>query len=95
MGTSISAMLTCKEVSHALASEEAVSSGWRQRLSVKLHLLMCRHCRRYSRQIQAVGDAARQIFGDSTEDQTSRERLRSSILEHMPPSEKNPSDPRL
>ena len=88
-------MLNCKEVSHILASEEPVSSRWRQRLSVKLHLLMCRHCRRYSRQIQAVGDAARQIFSDSTEDQTSRERLRNSILDQIPRSEKNPSDPQL
>ena len=95
MGTSLSSMLTCKEVSHALASEEPGSSGWRNRLSVKLHLLMCRHCRRYSRQIQAVGDAARQIFSDSTEDQTSRQRLRNSILDQIPRSEKNPSDPQL
>jgi hypothetical protein len=95
VGTSLRTMLTCKEVSHVLASEEPVSPGWRQRLSVKLHLLMCRHCRRYSRQIQAVGDAARQIFTDSTEDQTSRERLRNSILDQIPRSEKNPSDPQL
>ena len=95
MGTGLIYMLTCKQVSHVLASEEPVSSSWRKRLSVKLHLLMCRHCRRYSRQIQAIGDAARQIFCDSTQDPTSRERLRSSILDHIPPSEKNPSDPHL
>jgi hypothetical protein len=86
-------MLTCKEVSRSIASDEPTATDWRQRLSIKIHLLMCRHCRRYALQIRAIGDAARQVFGDPSTDANARERLRSSILGQIPPDESDNSDP--
>ncbi len=56
-------MMSCQETTRAIASELA-DAGWRQRLSVRLHLLMCRHCRRYAAQLSAIGAAARQVFGE-------------------------------
>jgi predicted anti-sigma-YlaC factor YlaD len=55
-------MLRCKEVTTVIASEELERSSWMKRLAVKLHLLMCKHCRRYYSQIKAIGEAAREIF---------------------------------
>ena len=40
-------MLTCKQVSKEIASEE-LDAAWKRRLGVRSHLLMCRHCRGYS-----------------------------------------------
>lgn len=80
-------MLTCQEVARAIASDEMTTAGWRQRLAVKLHLLMCRHCRRYAHQMHAIGDAARQFFAEDSTDASSSERLRSSILGQISDSE--------
>ncbi len=88
-------MLTCQEVSRAIASDEFATAGWRRRLSIKFHLLMCRHCRRYSRQIEAIGSAARWILGKDRLDPGSRERLRSSILDQIPPADQNEPDPNV
>jgi len=88
-------MMTCKEVSQSIATDELQTANWRQRLAVKLHLLMCRHCRRYSRQIREIGDAAQEIFGRDSLDHASRDRLRDSILDRLPASQEDDSEPGL
>jgi anti-sigma factor ChrR (cupin superfamily) len=57
-------MLTCREVSTAVASGDLARLSWRGRLGVRLHLLMCRHCRRYAAQLAAIGNVVRRIYGD-------------------------------
>ena len=89
------AMPTCKEVSRSIAADELSAAGWRQRLSTQIHLLMCRHCRRYSRQLQAIGEAARQVLSDTPPEHGGHERLRSSILEQIPPDSENKSEPKV
>ncbi len=54
-------MLDCKEVSKSISSERFRDAGWRHRLAVYVHIFLCRHCRRYKAQIEAIGAAARQI----------------------------------
>ncbi len=93
MGARLIAMLSCQEVSRSIASDELATAGWRRRLSIRFHLLMCRHCRRYSRQIEAIGSASRWILGKDRLDPGSRERLRSSILDQIPPDDEDGSDP--
>lgn len=47
-------MLSCREVvssADALVDEEL---SWRQRLPLRLHLLLCRHCRRYVRNFRRL-----------------------------------------
>ena len=55
-------MLTCKDVATAIGRDEWRIASWRRRLALRLHLLMCSHCRRYAAQIQAIGTAARSLF---------------------------------
>lgn len=86
------AMLTCQEVSRSIASDELPTAGWRRRLSIKFHLLMCRHCRRYFRQIEAIGSATRGAIGRDRLDPAVRERLRSSILDRLLSGRDNRSD---
>ena len=55
-------MLSCNEVTWLCASEEIRRAPLARRLALRLHLLMCRHCRRYVRELAAIGVAARTAF---------------------------------
>ena len=54
-------MLSCREVAQLVASEELARAGVARRLSLRLHLLMCAHCRKYVAQLRRIGQAARQL----------------------------------
>ena len=86
-------MLTCQEVCRSIATDELDTAGWRRRLSIRFHLFMCRNCQRYSRQIDAIGNATRRILGKDRLDPESRDRLRSSILDQIPPADQDTSGP--
>lgn len=73
-------MLRCKEVTRRIASGEFASAAWRERLTVRLHLFMCRHCRRYAAQLGAIGAAARNLRGPRSDSPT-LQRLERQILE--------------
>lgn len=92
MGRDLTAVVNCEEVSRLIASDEAAQTGWRQRVAIRFHLLMCRHCRRYARQLEQIGRAARQILSDSSPDEDARNRLRDSILEQIPADPKDDFD---
>ncbi len=81
-------MLKCKEVSHIVA-EELPLNFW-GRFQLKMHLLMCVHCRRYVAQIRDLGRGARQEFDLLPEaDQT--ERMEHNISERLcPPDQHSP-----
>ena len=85
MGGSLSSMLTCKEVSHSIATDEVQTAGWRQRLAVKLHLLMCRHCSRLIRQIQMIRKAGRElrVRADLPDSPSQETTLESRLLEKL------------
>lgn len=44
-------MLTCREVSRRASALVDGEIGLRERLTIRLHLLMCVHCRRFTRQL--------------------------------------------
>ena len=56
-------MLACSEVTRLYASDEIQRVSVTKRLKVRLHLLMCRFCRRYVRELAAIGNAARRLLG--------------------------------
>jgi predicted anti-sigma-YlaC factor YlaD len=72
-------MLTCKEVSAAVASDDLARRSRSERFGVRLHLLMCRHCRRYVAQLAAIGNAVRRLYGDEPQTKS----LEESILNSM------------
>ena len=73
-------MLRCDEVTRLVASDELADAGWRKRLAVRFHHLMCRHCRRYAAQIRRLGTWARQHTAGEPEDPENVSRLKSCIL---------------
>lgn len=48
-------MMSCREVAEGIASDRFENAGPLTRLGLRLHLLICHVCRRYARQIRAVG----------------------------------------
>ncbi|HSC82246.1 MAG TPA: zf-HC2 domain-containing protein [Pseudomonas sp.] len=58
-------MLSCKELV-AYSSDFLDSQlGLRERLSVRSHLAMCRHCRRFIRQMKLSQAVLRQLPGEA------------------------------
>ncbi len=78
-------MLKCKEVSEIIAVDRFDEATWTRRLSIRLHLVMCRHCRRYASQVRALGDAARELWSrrDDPGDSAVFERLKAVILKDV------------
>lgn len=74
-------MMTCKEVSTMVASEDLTRLSWRGRLGVRLHLLMCRHCRRYAAQLAAIGNAVRRLYVDEPPMKALEESILNSLRE--------------
>lgn len=60
-GTGAFAMMTCKEVSTLMSMGGMDAAPWRTRLAVRLHLSMCRHCRAFKRQLEALAKASRTL----------------------------------
>ncbi len=58
-------MMSCRQVARRIASGQLADAGRGTRLAVRLHLLMCRHCRRYAAQLAAIGAAARNLLGET------------------------------
>ncbi len=78
-------MLTCKEVANLVASDGFKEAWWGRRMGLRLHLLMCRDCRRYAKQLRALGAYARNRWGPQAEDSDTLRRLEREILERSKP----------
>ncbi|PIV81615.1 hypothetical protein COW53_03415 [bacterium CG17_big_fil_post_rev_8_21_14_2_50_64_8] len=84
-------MLKCHEVSRLAASEEIARAGLWRRMEFRLHLMMCRHCRNYVRQVGLIGAAARRLMGTAAEDAQAVERLEAEIMEAVRKSDDSDS----
>lgn len=80
-------MPTCREVTRAIAAGALEEAPIRQRLGIRLHAMLCRHCRRYARQIRAIGRAARELLIRPIAKDEALERLRRKLLDRIGPSE--------
>lgn len=81
-------MLSCKEVSLLISRSYDARLTWRQRLAVRLHLLVCEACRRFAGQMRFLRRAGR-AFTDRPRDSatgslspSARERIRRSLRGH-------------
>jgi anti-sigma factor ChrR (cupin superfamily) len=52
-------MMTCHDVSTLVATGGLIEAPLMRRLSVRVHLGMCDHCRTFRRQIEVIARAAR------------------------------------
>ena len=77
-------MLRCNEVTRLYASEALRSATWRKRIAVRLHLLMCRSCQRYVKELRLIGDEMRRSAEDSPEEAHRIESLVQRVLPRSP-----------
>lgn len=54
-------MLKCQDISTIVVTEGARDLSLRRRLELRLHMMMCVHCRNYLKQIKALGDGVRRL----------------------------------
>lgn len=74
-------MANCREVTRSLASDEASDAGGKQSFAIRIHLLWCRHCRRYASQLDLLGRATRRAMQPGPEDLELRDRLERSLMD--------------
>ena len=74
-------MLNCKEVSRLVSSDELENAGAVKRFRARLHLLMCRECRRYAEQLRIIGTAAREKMRNLVGQKETIKRLEKAILD--------------
>lgn len=89
-------MLTCREVTRLVASDEYLELRWGRRLAVRLHLVMCRYCRRYAKQLRAIRAAAGSLWKRWSNDQSTLQRLERRIWAArggFPPADDHATDP--
>lgn len=80
-------MLRCSEVARLCASDDIGGARWKTRTAVRVHLLMCRHCRRYVRELRRIGAAVRALSRDDDNEVERNEALLRRVLrDSTPPS---------
>jgi anti-sigma factor ChrR (cupin superfamily) len=60
-------MLQCNEVTRLWASDAIRDTSLRTRLALRIHLMMCRYCRRYVGELRAIGGAVRGLHRQEPE----------------------------
>ena len=82
-------MLTCKDLVRLTSGGEIEEASWLRRFSLRLHLLMCRHCRRYLAQLTAIRRAVRNAPAEPEEADRIR-RIEEKLLEGLSPGSVTP-----
>ncbi len=59
-------MLRCKDFVKIVSVEEP--RAWRRRLELRLHMMMCRHCRNFARQMEMLRSGVKSIFHSESSD---------------------------
>jgi hypothetical protein len=77
-------MLSCKDVTQLLSESMDASLPIGKRVGVRLHLLICKFCLRYKRQLLLIRETARRLAAiDDIPGETlsaeARERIRKSL----------------
>lgn len=54
-------MLRCRDVTELVGTDALMRAPLGDRIGVRLHLLMCRHCRAYVRSLRQLAEAARRL----------------------------------
>ncbi|MFC1836449.1 zf-HC2 domain-containing protein [Thermodesulfobacteriota bacterium] len=85
-------MLSCKEAAKLVSESLDRSLTFRQRLSLRVHLLMCRFCSRFQKQALLIKEAARRMAHEDEDSSAAshmslspeaRDRIKSTIEEQI------------
>lgn len=54
-------MLSCKEATHVMSAAHERELGLRERIALRLHLLMCKGCTNYNHQLSLIRKACAEL----------------------------------
>lgn len=76
-------MLSCKEVVKTVSSEERTT--WRRKLEVRLHLMMCRHCGKYAKQLELLKIGIQNLLSSKAKsaDKSKIQNVENRVLEKL------------
>ncbi len=57
-------MLSCKEASALLSQSQEQRLGWRKRMGLRVHLMLCRGCSNFRLQLEIIRNAIRRYRDD-------------------------------
>lgn len=83
-------MFNCKDISQLVSDSMDRRLSWRQRLGIRFHLLMCRYCSRYQKQMFLLRRLLRQqvkphqVSSLPALDEAGKDRLRRIIDQNLP-----------
>ena len=73
-------MLRCSEVTRLYASDEVDRAAFVTRFAARMHVMMCRYCRRYVRELVAIGRASSDMGADYRTDPARTEAIIERVL---------------
>ncbi len=83
-------MMNCRKVSRMVSDSMDRKLSLYQRLGIRMHLLMCRYCYRYYKQlfflrkvIQKTTDWSEEVGTKTPMPEAARERIHASLLRHL------------
>lgn len=65
-------MLSCKQASQLLSQSLDRRLSWRERMGLRLHLMVCDVCQRFGKQLAIMRSAVRQMVRASEQDEQVR-----------------------
>lgn len=74
-------MLHCNEVTRLYSTDEIRRASLRTWVAVRIHLMMCRFCRRYVRELTVIGETVRRVTRSAPEDPEQLDRLVHRMLQ--------------
>lgn len=74
-------MLSCKQASQIISQSLDRPLTMRERFALKLHLLICKYCKRFSQQIQTLRVAMNQMINSIENDNTTE--MPSTVKERI------------
>ena len=75
-------MQRCREVAYLIASDGLEHAAWPTRLLTRLHIVYCKHCRRYATQLAMIGRIGREALSADPVDPKMVQRLEGSIMDY-------------
>ncbi len=75
-------MQSCREVASLVASDGLELVAWHTRLLTRLHLLFCKRCRQYAKELATIGRISREAWSADSVDSKTMQRLEGSIMDY-------------
>jgi hypothetical protein len=82
-------MLNCKETTQLISQSLDRDLSWKERFSLKYHLLICKNCKRFGQQLQTIYVALKRIGKNVENDPNitlpleSKKRIEKSMDSHI------------